>query len=93
MKDDVISNTHANRDKQRMKIKDNVVSNIQEQKKIRRKKTKNDAIFNTQNSKGKQKMRVKDDAIIKQVQIITTSTKKKTFITYFLYNFFFKFRN
>ena len=38
MKDDVISNTRTNRDKQRMKIMDNVVSNIQEQKKIRRKK-------------------------------------------------------
>ena len=76
MKDNVISNTHANRDKQRMKIKDNVVSNIQEPKKIRRKKTKDDAIFNTQNSKDKQKIRVKDDAIIKQVQIITMSTFK-----------------
>ena len=38
MKDDVFSNTHANRDKRKMKIKDNVISNIQEQKKIRRKK-------------------------------------------------------
>ena len=99
MKDDVISNTHANKDKQRMKIKDNVVSNIQEQKKIRRKKTKDDAIFNTQNSKDKQKIRVKDDAIIKQVQIITMSTfkiiikkinkkNKKNFVTQFLYKFF-----
>ena len=99
MKDDVISNTHANKDKQRMKIKDNVVSNIQEQKKTRRKKTKDDAIFNTQNSKDKQKIRVKDDAIIKQVQIITMSTfkiiikkikkkNKKTSLHSFYINFF-----
>ena len=89
MKDDVFSNTHANRDKRKMKIKDNVISNIQEQKKIQRKKIKDDAIFNTQNSKDKIKMRVKDNAITKQVQIITPSTLKKL-ITYFLYNFFFK---
>ena len=38
MKDDVISNTHANRDKWRIKIKDNVVSNIHEKKKKRTKK-------------------------------------------------------
>ena len=37
MKDDVISNTHANRDKQKMKIKDNVVSNIHEKKETEKK--------------------------------------------------------
>ena len=37
MKDDVISNTHANRDKQKMKIKDNVVSNIHEKKETKKK--------------------------------------------------------
>ena len=86
MKDDVISNTHANRDKWRIKIRDNVESNIHEKKKKRTKKTKDDAIFNIQNSKDKQKMRVKDDAMIKQVQIINTSTffklKKKKKLNY-----------
>ena len=70
----MISNTHANRDKQRIKIKDNVVSSIHDKKKKRTKKTKGDAIFNIQNNKDKQKIRVKDNAIIKQVQIITTPT-------------------
>ena len=38
MKDNVISNTHANRGKRRMKIKDNVVYNIHEKKRNKEKK-------------------------------------------------------
>ena len=87
----MISNTHANRDKRRIKIKDNVVSNIHDKKKKRTKKTKDDAIFNIQNSTDKQKMRLKDDAIIKQVQIITTPTffKLKKILNYIVWIYIF----
>jgi len=51
MKDDVTFNTHANREKWRMKIKDNVVCNIHEIKINKGKKKKNQGRCNFQHPK------------------------------------------